>query len=138
MSEMHDEAPRAPKVTIGRQTPSQQLIAEATREAVVKDKAGRSITLTRPGALAQFRIVKALGDLAANSTYMQMVFPLLFVTAIDGEATLFPRSDLEVEAIIQRLDEDGIAAVLSGVQAHFIPTDPAAAADELKKARPAR
>ncbi|KAG0167309.1 hypothetical protein DFQ30_006189 [Apophysomyces sp. BC1015] len=55
-----------------------------------------------------------------------MVLPLIFVTAIDDDPVFQPASKREVEALIQRLDEDGIAAVLQGVQANFGSEDPEA------------
>lgn len=101
------------------ETPSQQVIRSATAEHSVKDARGRTITLKKPGILTQYRLVEMMGESAANETYMNMVLPVLFVSAIDGEAVMTPNSKREVEALIQRLDEDGIAAVVNGVQDHF-------------------
>ncbi len=89
------------------------------KSVTVTDTRGRVITLKKPGALAQYRIVEVAGDSAANGTYMAMVLPLIFVTAIDAEAVYQPTSKMQLEALIQRLDEDGIAAVMKGVSADF-------------------
>lgn len=109
------------QVTVVKETdtPSQQVIRSATADVGIKDARGRAITLKKPGILAQYRLVEMMGESAANETYMNMVLPVLFVSAIDGEAVMTPNSKREVEALIQRLDEDGIAAVVNGVQDNF-------------------
>ncbi len=107
-------------------TPSQQVAAKATASVEVKDARGRSITLMRPPVLAQFRLIEALGDAARNAVYVQMVLPLLYVSAIDGDPTLPFAKKSQVEAMIQRLDEDGLAAVMEGVAKNFGEPDPEA------------
>lgn len=116
------------------ETPSEQLVAEAAQPAVVTDSRGRKITLQKPSVLSQFRIVRAMGaEAAANQTYMGMVLPLIFVAEIDGEPVPFPKSELQVEALIQKLDEPGIKAIMEGVQKHFGEADAEADKDALRK-----
>lgn len=114
------------KATITR-TPTEQLVAAAQSTVEVKDSTGRTITLKKPPVLAQYQIIKALGgEVSQNQVYVGMVLPLLYVAAIDGVAVNPLRTDLQVDALIQRLEEEGIAAVIAGVQAHFSRTaDPA-------------
>lgn len=107
-------------------TPSEQIVKAASADVLVTDKRGRSFKLKKPGVLAQFRLVEALGDVAKNEVYMGMVLPLIFIVAIDDDPVVQPTSKLQVEALIQRLDEDGIEAVMNGVQEHFGQVDPAA------------
>lgn len=107
------------QVTAAKETPSQQVIHNAMAETNVKDARGRTITLRKPGILAQYRMVEMMGESAKNDVYMDMVLPVLFVTAIDGEPVVQPAKKSEVEALIQRLDEDGIAAVVVGVRDKF-------------------
>ena len=107
-------------------TASEQLIAGATEEAQVTDARGRVIKLRKPGVLAQFRIVETLGATASNETYMRMVLPLLYVGAIDGDDDISMTKKSEVEALIQRLDEDGLSAVVRGVAKHYGQQDPEA------------
>lgn len=110
------------KVTLN--TPSEQIVATAAAEAVVTDARGRSIKLKKPGVLAQFRLVEMMGESAKNEVYMGMVLPLIFVCEIDGDPVFMPASKREVEALITRLDEDGIATVMDGVQRYFGKQDP--------------
>lgn len=101
------------------ESPSKQLAAAAAKDVLVTDERGRSIRLKKPGVLAQFNLVEALGSTATNQVYMAMVMPLIFVTAIDGVPVAQPTSKSEVNALISRLDEDGIEAVMTGVKEHF-------------------
>lgn len=106
------------------ETPSQQIVGDAAKEYPIQDASGRTITLRKPGILAQYRLIETLGDSARNEVYVSMVMPILFVTAIDGNAVTALSKKSEVEALIQRLDEDGITAVVNGVKEHFgDPTD---------------
>jgi hypothetical protein len=118
------------KVTLN---PSDQIVQQANAEVTVSDERGRVIKLKKPGVLAQFRLIEALGETAKNEVYMGMVLPLIFVTSIDDDPVFQPASKREVEALIQRLDEDGIAAVLQGVQENFGKTDPEADKAAVKK-----
>lgn len=120
------------QVTINESAPSAQLIAKAIAETVITDARGRSIKLKKPGVLAQYRLIEILGETAKNQVYMGMVLPLIFVAEIDGDPVFQPSRKSEVEALIQRLDEDGIAAVMAGVNEHFGASDPEADKAALK------
>lgn len=119
-----------PKVTIG--SPSEQLVSKAQASVDVTDARGRVITLRKPGALAQYRLVEALGTSAENNVYVSMVLPMIYVAAIEGDAIPPFPSKLQIEALIQRLDEEGIAAVLDGVKANYGKVDPEADKAALK------
>ena len=109
------------------QTPTQEAVAAAQKTVTVKDDRGRAIVLRKPQVLAQYRLVLALEERAKNEVYMGMVLPLIFVGSIDGDPVSPPLRQSDVDALIQRLDEDGINAVMQGVQEHFGQgaTDPA-------------
>lgn len=122
-----------PKVVIHKDaTPSEELVRQAIQEETVTDARGRKITLRKPGVLAQFKIVEAVGpETAANQTYMQMVNPLIYVGAIDGDDVFLPATKREVEALIQRLDDDGLAAVFAWYMTNIVgPTQDAIAMAE--------
>lgn len=112
---------KQPKITIkeGAASPSQQLIDKAKATVTVTDSTGRVITLQKPGVLAQYRLIEALGETAQNSVYVGMVLPIIFVTKIDEDDVVLPKNKLQIEALIQRLDEHGINAVAKGVEEHF-------------------
>ncbi len=99
--------------------PSTQVTEQASAEITVEDARGRTFTLKKPNVLAQFRLVKMLGDAARNSAYMAMVTPITYVVAIDGEAIVQPQTERELDALIQRLDEPGIMAILDALAENF-------------------
>lgn len=113
-------------------SPSEMAISKAHQEAVVTDAKGRTIKLKRPGVLAQYRLIEVLGETAQNRVYMAMVLPLIFVIEIDGDYVFFPAKKSEVEALIQRLDHEGIEAVMNGVKDNFGESDPEADKAALK------
>jgi hypothetical protein len=84
----------------------------------VTDSAGRTITLQKPSMLAQYRLVEALGETASNQVYMNMVLPLIYVTSIDGTPAPSTKK-IQIEALIQRLDEHGLKAVVEGIKENF-------------------
>jgi len=117
-------APQARRVRVqvhesAAQTPSQQVTAKANETHEVRDSRGRRIVLKRPGVLAQYRLVEVLGATAENKVYMSMTMPLLFVVSIDGEPVHPPATKREIEALVQLLDDDGLAAVIVGVEKHY-------------------
>ena len=59
------------------------------------------------------------GDTAQNQVYMAMALPLFWVTAIDGENVHPPQSKRELEALIQRVEEEGISAIVEGITEKF-------------------
>jgi hypothetical protein len=113
------------KVTLNETTPTAQVVAKAAADVIITDGRGRAIKLRRPGVLAQFRLIETLGDTARNGVYVNMVLPLIYVSAIDDDSIIQFSKKSEIEALIQRLDEDGVAAVMEGVSEHFGKPDPA-------------
>jgi hypothetical protein len=120
------------KITMD-ETPSQQATAKASAEVKINDSTGREITLKKAGILAQYRLIEALGDTAKNETYLAMCLPLIYVTDIAGEHVVFPTSKFLVEALITRLGDEGVEAVMFGVRNHFGVQDPEADKAAIKK-----
>lgn len=116
-----------------KEVPSVEVLAKANEESSVTDSTGRVIKLKKPGVLAQYRLIEALGDSAANQTYMGMVLPLIYVTEIDGSAVHQPKLKMHVEALIQQLDDAGIEAVMRHVSETYGKSDPGADKESLKK-----
>lgn len=106
------------KVTIKASTPSEEVVQRAALSSVI-ESAGKSIHLKKPGILAQYRVVDIVGAQSAkNEVYMAMVMPILWVTHIDGEEVPPPLNRMELEALIQRLGEDAVNAVVTHVMDH--------------------
>lgn len=131
---MTDQAQGAsPKLTVGEDATSPintaagaaSAAAEFTQDAMAEEviPAGSlgTVTFKKPHILAQFRIVEAVGpDLAENQTYMQMINPLIYCAAINGDPVFLPKSKLEVEALIQRLGEEGLTALATAYVAKVV------------------
>jgi hypothetical protein len=114
-------------------TPSEQIIQGVTDEFAVEDSNGRQITLKKPGILAQYRLIEMMGESAKNQVYMAMVLPILYVTAIDGAPVPPPAKKSQVEALISRLDDAGVDAVMTAINERFGAANPDEDKEALKK-----
>ena len=103
-------------------TPSSRIIAAAIAETMVRDAAGRELSLRRMGALDRLRLFKAVGpQLAQNAPYLGMAMLAASVSAIDGVPVPPPVTEGQVEALVSRLGDAGIAAAASGLPAEDGP-----------------
>ncbi|WGS53582.1 hypothetical protein LFL96_21225 [Paraburkholderia sp. D15] len=84
---------------------------------VVSVKDGRKLTLTYPGPLAQYKLVRAMGPVESeNARLCRMYMPLIYLSAIDETPVLLPTSMLQLDALVERLGHKGLAALQDGVQ----------------------
>jgi hypothetical protein len=115
-------------VTIEKNTPSAEIIN--TTNAIETISAGSStLGLRKPNVLQQYRMVELAGDSAKNEVYMAMIMPILWVVEINGEPQQpTPSTKRELEALIQRLGEEGISALMS----HFTPKEGSEAESDVK------
>ncbi len=104
-----------------------------TREITLPS--GKTLTLKRPNVLAQYRLVAALGELAENRVYLTMCTPLLYLAGIDGMDVPFPASAKQVEALIQRLDDEGLRGLTDAIAEHF-GGEPDQEVDAARKSQP--
>ncbi|GJJ01585.1 hypothetical protein RugamoR64_21230 [Duganella rhizosphaerae] len=102
------------KPNISIETVSDDIVKAANAVATVV-AGGLRIGLKKPNVLRQYQIVETVGASARNEVYMGMVMPLLWVTQIDGDDQPPPSTKRELEALISRLGEDGISAVMGHV-----------------------
>jgi hypothetical protein len=85
-------------------------------DRVITDKAGRTLTLRRVGVLETLRLYKALGpELSVNEAYMGLAMIAASVAVLDGVPLPFPHGEAGVEASLERLGEDGAAAVAAAI-----------------------
>ncbi len=98
-------------------TPSGRIVAAAAERLRVVDGQGRALELRRLGALDKLRLFKALGPmLSQNAPYLGMAMLASSVTAIDEVPVPPPTTELQVEQMVQRLGDGGIAAVAEALQ----------------------
>ena len=107
--------------------PAARIVAAAQATQDVTDAAGRVPTVRRPGALDRLRLFKAAGAvLAGNPAWLGLATIAASVVALDGVPLPFPTTEGQVEAVVQRLGDHGIAAVSVVLAAMRTLPDPAA------------
>jgi phosphate uptake regulator len=100
------------------ETPSSRLIAAAREEFSTIDRAGRTLLLRRMDALDRLRLFKALGPaLSVNTPYLGMALIAASVSSIDGVPVPPPITEDQLEALIRRLGDDGLAALADALDA---------------------
>ena len=98
-------------------TPSQSIVREATKTVTIIDGKGRSLTLRRLTALDTLRLFKAAGPvLAQNEPWLSMAGLTFSVLEIDGIPVPPPATESQIENLIDRLGDEGLAAIADTVQ----------------------
>lgn len=96
-------------------TPSQQVIADANGIVRVKDALGRTIGVRKMSMSVRRRTLKAiLPQSTENGRYVALVMMAACVVDIDGEIVDPLRgggNEIVLDALIDRLDDDGFAAI---------------------------
>lgn len=105
-------------------TPTEEILKQTQKEITVTDKRGRVITLKKYTYLRETQFIRMLGDSAQNDRYINGVLPILYVVSIDEDRILTPNTQRELDAIISRLDEDGMLAISKGIMENFMQSVP--------------
>lgn len=104
------------------ETPTQTVVrAAASNTAAGIDKRGREIVVKSLNALDLYRLTKALKEHSNTQASLNLAMTAASVTAIDGEPVAAPTSDREIEAMLQRLDFDGLEAANKALTALAAP-----------------
>jgi len=102
--------------------PSAEVQPSKYSDFSVTDDLGRKITVKKPDILARMRFFLAIGaEASANDVYTQMCAPILYLKSIDDEDVPQPKTLLQVEALMQRLGEEGLSGIGKGVQKFILP-----------------
>ena len=87
-----------------------------TDSLVVTDSRGRKLKVKRPELLAEFRFTEAAGaEASANTTWMSMAMPLIYLAELDGELVIPPRTKREIDAAIVVLGREGYMALVGAI-----------------------
>jgi hypothetical protein len=93
-------------------SPSATIISAATAAPTVTDRQGRRLTLRRMTSLDKLRLFKAAGPtLAHNQPWLGMAMLACSVAEIDNVPVPPPTNEQQIELIVARLGDFGIAAV---------------------------
>jgi hypothetical protein len=104
-------------------SPSAQIIAAAALSLSARDADGREITLRRMTALDRLRLFKAIGPvLAQNNPYLGMAMLAASVSSIDGVPVPPPVTEAQIEALVGKLGDRGLAAVAAAMEADDPPS----------------
>ncbi len=97
-------------------TPSATIIAAAAAAQSVTDADGRVLLLRRLSALDKLRLFKAAGPvLAQNQPWLGMAMLACSVAAIDDVPVPPPVNEQQIEALVSRLGDSGIAAAATAL-----------------------
>jgi hypothetical protein len=106
-------------------TPSASIVASAAATENTIDEYGRVLTIRRLTALDRLRLFKAAGPvMAQNQPWLGMALIASSVAAIDDVPVPPPVNELQIEAMVARLGDAGIAAVAVALQQHDEPMTP--------------
>jgi hypothetical protein len=97
--------------------PSLAVIRDAVKTFISVDKSGRRLTLRRLTALDTLRLFKAAGPvLAQNEPWLSLAGLAFSVVEIDGVPTPSPATEAQIEGLVDRLGEDGLAAIADTIK----------------------
>lgn len=93
-------------------TPSDTILASARQTHQVVDRQGRRITVKTLSALDTLRLLKAAGPvLAENQPWLSIATLAISVIEIDQIPVPAPTSEVQIEAVVERLGDDGLEAI---------------------------
>ncbi len=88
------------------------------RHATVVDSAGRVIKIKKLSALDRVRLFKAEGATHSENRMLSSYYATAAsVVELDGAPVPFPSTELQLDAIVGRLDEHGLEAAILGLLA---------------------
>jgi hypothetical protein len=94
------------------ETPSEAIVKDANRVVIVTDERGRKLSVKRmDNGLASFRIARVLGNDSSNGMLFAQAMLYVSCVAINDDPVPFPKTELQLEALIDRLDLDGLKAI---------------------------
>ncbi len=122
---IHTEAPG--------ETPSQSIVRAANQPATITDAKNRAIVLKKLTPLDRLKLFEVIGpDNSKNEAYVGYAALAFLVASIDGEAVARPANKIQLEALVQRLDDDGMDAIAAHLAAQAEEQTEAATPDALK------
>ena len=98
-------------------SPSKAILREAVKVATVVDSKERRLTLRPLTALDTLRLFKAAGPvLAQNEPWLSMAGLAFSILEIDGVPVPAPATEQQIESLIDRLGDEGLAAIAEALR----------------------
>jgi hypothetical protein len=105
-------------------SPSQAIVRDAARTFAATDGKGRRLLLRRLTALDTLRLFKAAGPLLAqNEPWLSMAGLAFSVLEIDDVPVPPPATEAQIESLIDRLGDEGLAAIADAAKDHHESPD---------------
>ena len=97
-------------------SPSDAIVTQAAATTTVTDADGRRITVRRLNALGKLRLFKAAGPtLSHNQYWLGMATLACSVHALDDVPIPMPSNEHQIESLVSRLGDTGIAAIAAAL-----------------------
>ena len=104
--------------------PSQLVTGRATESVTITDESGRRLVVRCPTALDTLRLFKAAGPvLSLNDSWLALANLAFCVEVIDDVPVPQPTSEQQIEAVVARLGDHGLAAVSRHLESSTSQTD---------------
>jgi hypothetical protein len=98
-------------------TPSESIVGGAATTENIVDSNGRRLTIRQLTALDRLRLFKAAGPLLAqNQPWLGMALIACSVAAIDDVPVPPPYNETQIEVMVGRLGDAGIAAIAQALE----------------------
>jgi hypothetical protein len=93
-------------------TPTQQIVQDANRIEYCTDSLGRTLGVTRINSKLRRRVLKAISaEQGEKSQYLFMAMISCACVSIDGVPVPFPTTELQIDALSDRLEQEGMDAI---------------------------
>jgi len=93
-------------------SPSISIMQSSLQTEAIVDKRGRRLNVRKLTALDKLRLFKAAGpELSQNQPWLGMAMLASAVVSIDDVPVPTPANEQQIESLIARLGDDGIAAI---------------------------
>ena len=103
--------------------PSSKIIQSALAVQMICDDQGRRLSVRRMTVLDKLRLFKAAGPaLAQNGPWLGVALLACSVIAIDDIPIPMPASEQQIETLVARLGDSGVAAAATALTATSEPT----------------
>ena len=112
-----DKAPAVEAIS-----PSQAVVLDANRIEYVVDDLGRRLGVKRISASLRRKVLKAMSAESGDKGQLfVMAATACCCVSIDGDLVPFPMTELQIDALIDRLEQEGLNAVAMTLGTKFAP-----------------